>query len=337
MNIYTIAKIAGVSTATVSMVINGREGIGEETRKKILQIMKESNFKPRLTNNSSDTVGIFLRFNQPDPLTNSYISRILEGICHVSYSYGYNIMIIPIEKIPKDRDEFKLYCMKRRINSAIFMYLTDSDRYVLNYEGLFPIVTISSKFNSDKIISARSKNKEGAYEIVKYLIEMGHRKIAFMVADLSVQDHRERLEGYKQALLESGIEIDDNLIINYVGCSDTDLTIIIDKLFISQDDRPSAIFIFNDDEVIRISSFLEKLGIKICEDVSIVGFDDSTISAHFSPPLTTVRQPLFEMGRNAMQIIADILSNNVKEAVTDIIMDTKLIIRKSVLDLRERA
>ena len=331
MNIYKIAQNAGVSVTTVSRVINGKEGVGEETRKKILDIVAQNNFQPRIAKNTFDTIGIFFRSDMPTPISSPYMIKVLDGISNELFNYGYDVMLIPVQKIPKDKDAFKIYCTKRRITGGIFVNLKVDDAYITNYEDVIPIVVVGSQVNSDKIVAVRADNKKGGYEAVKHLIDMGHRNIAFLAPILNVQDHCDRFLGYEQALDQEGISVNRDFVIEYIKYSETGLQMIIDNLFKSSNERCTAAFVCDDVEVIRISSILERIGLSIPNDVSIVGFDDYEYSEHFSPPLTTVRQPIYEVGQRAAQVLIQLINNEDRKLENSIVLDTRLVVRRSVI------
>ena len=337
ISIYRIAELAGVSTATVSNVINGKAGVGEATRNKVLDIVRTHQFQPRITKSPTDTVGIFIRsYGKHNPLSNPYVNKILEGIYDTIFAFGFNMMLIPLDRIPTTRDAFRIYCHTKKIDAGIFINLTETDDFILNFENLIPIVTIGSRFESQAIRSVRSDNRSGARDAVKHLIAMGHTGIVFFAPGLRYQDHNERLSGYQEAFEEAGLICKPEHIVNHLY-SYEDLDMILDRLFLGDGERATAAFVYNDREALRIANMLTAKGLNIPEDVSIIGFDDDDYARHVTPPLTTVRQPLGEMGQKAAQLVVSLLQHDEKMVLSDDLFETRLVLRRSVKPRGTRA
>ncbi len=332
--IYSIAREANVSVTTVSRVLNGRDGVGDETRKKISEIINKTSFVPKISRNEFDNVGLFLgtasiSINYIAEFS-PYVMNIIAGLTSVLYDNNYNILLTPIFKVPKNRDEFNIYCYKRNICAAVFLNLKLTDNFLPDICEVIPIVSIGTKFDNDKLIYVKSNNKLGAKEAVSYLIGMGHKHIAFILPDYLHQDHIERLEGYKEALQENNIEFDKNNVIEYTKKSDSEMRYVLENLILERDDKVTALFVCDDSEVVRLMSLLDAINVSVPDDVSIVGFDDYEYSEHFLPPLTTVRQPIFDLGRMAAVSLVDTLTGKRKCWSDNILLDTRLVVRKSV-------
>ncbi len=322
--------MAGVSVTTVSRVINDRDGVSAKTRKKIMDIITTSDFKPRISRTMSDTVGVFIRHNGYNPLNSPYVHKVLDGIYDIIFRYGYNIMILSMDRIARDEDGFRSFCLNHNISAGIFSVITISDSFVMNYENVIPLVTVGIKFNSKKIMSVRANNKSGTYEAVKYLAGLGHKNIAFFVPNLNHQDYQDRHEGYTKAMADLGMVVNPHFDINFYN-SETDLSLIIDALFDSNYDNPTAAIVCDDQEALKVVRILKAKGLEVPDDLSIIGFDDYDFSQYFTPPLTTVRQPVFELGQEAAKMIVNKLNNNIAEdEFHDLTLDTKLITRKTV-------
>lgn len=330
MNIYEIAKIANLSVASVSKVINGKEGVSPQTRKLVHEIMEKVGYKPKISKSILDSVGVVFWDNGNNhPLSSPYLSKVLEGATDILIEHNLYVTLIPIERLPKNKYELKQFCQKRKIAGLIFLNLRESNRYLCDYSDLVPIVITGTEFGKS-ITSVRSKNREGAYEAVSYLISMGHKNICVFYPDYGMQDHNDRVAGYLQALKDNNIPIRQDLIIDYKNMWETDITLVLENLIFNKPEPPTAMFVYDDLQVLMITSILKKLNVKIPHDMSIVGFDDYDYSAHFSPPLTTVRQPLYDLGKiSAHKLIERISDNTIP--IENIMLDTKLIIRKSVI------
>lgn len=332
MNIYEIAKLCNVSVATVSRVINGKEGVGQETRQKILSVISERSFQPKIKRTSKDTIAIFVSVSRDNPLSNPFVMKVVEGACDIIFEREFNFTIIPLSRVPRSKEDFKRFCMKHQIGAGIFLTLTKSDRYIIDLADIIPIVTIGSNFYTDKITSVRADNRKGACEMTRYLVSQGHRRILYCVADLSFQDHEDRYLGYRDALQEAGIEFDPIWLLeyDYGNYSDSEIGLMLDMTLENEARRPTAIFCCDDQEAFRIAALLSARGLEIPKDISLAGFDDYDHTRHFYPRLTTVRQPLLEEGRIAARLLCDQLASDGPVKTNELVLETRLIIRKSV-------
>lgn len=330
VNIYKIASMANVSAATVSKVINGKEGVGEGTRDRILALIKEYDFQPKISSNVADIIGLVYRVDAPSIAGSNYLMNVIAGITDTLYGYGRFPMLIPYDFLPKDKNGLRVFCKKHKISGFIFMNLRENNREVYTAAEILPVVVIGGSFTGENIVSVRSKNREGAYRAVQELISLGHREIVAFMPDLLVPDHRDRLEGYKQALSENGLPIKEAYIIDYINPT-LDLPIVIERLFLDCDNPPTAALVCDDLEVMKIKPIFERYGLEIPRDISVVGFDDYEYAVYSTPSLTTVRQPLSEMGHEAARMIYNVINSSEKQH--DVVLDTQLIIRKSTQPL----
>ncbi len=329
MNIREIAKDAGVSIATVSRVINGKTDVSPETRERILKIIKEKDFKPKTATFSvSDNIGIFLG-NSKTEISNPYSSIVLSGIANAIFNRDYILNLIPSLKISKDGTEFFNFCNLRNICGGIFISTSQDDVYIKGLAKYVPIVVVGNDFkDAEEVGSVRSDNFTGAYEATKQLIKMGHKNILLVMADLNFLDHKERYEGAKKALEEAGLEMNSNNIMDSYFFNDTDLQYKLD--FIVKNDKPDAIFVAGDQEAIRVMRVLQGMGIKIPEDISIVGYDNLQLAASSNPPLTTVNQPVYDIGREAGRLLLNMVSDKEYKPRKILLQANYLMMRESV-------
>ena len=336
MNIYKIAQLAGVSPATVSKVINGKDDIGEETRTRILKIIEDNHFIPKVSTSNMDTIAIFAPIGKELQLGNPYFSLILSGVGDIAYDNDFGLTIVSSSRIPKGKQEFLRYCRQRKIVGGIFSFLTVDDRYIINIANEFPSVILSHRFEGHPIGSVQTDNFNGAYEAIKYLISCGHKNIMFIIPGMQHMDHRMRSKGGEKALEEANFVKNADSIDDSINMSDTDLGYYL-KQVMEKENRPTAIFAANDMEALRIMKILQDNHMNIPEDISIIGFDDNYFAAHTNPPLTTVFQPIYEVGQEACRMLIGMINNGEKQADTHIMLKTKLMIRKSVKKMNDKA
>jgi LacI family transcriptional regulator, repressor for deo operon, udp, cdd, tsx, nupC, and nupG len=329
LNIRRIAEEAGVSIATVSRVINGKKDVSEKTRQTILEIMKKKEFKPKVAVSPIvDNVGIFIS-DDKTKISNPYTSLILSGIADVIFNQHLCMSLIPSAKIPREGSEFLNFCRQRRISGGIFLSSTLDDLYIKELGKQVPVVITGNNLESECVGSVRSDNISGAYNAVKYLIKLGHTKILLVMADLHFADHKDRYEGAKKALEEANLEPNQYNITNTYVLSDMDLSYTLE--FAIKSSKPDAIFVGGDQEAIRVLRAIQDKGIKIPEDISIIGYDNLPIAASSHPPLTTVNQPVYEIGKESAKMLLEMLRNKRHKVEHLVIQENHLMVRESVL------
>jgi len=330
MNIHEIAAEAGVSIATVSRVINGKKDVSQDTRTKIMEIMQLKDFKPKYTVASSiDYIGVFVSSNKGHIHTHSvYTSLMLDGIFNTAFDHQICVAIVSAARMPKESSEFLQYCKQRHISGGIFITSTQDEAYIRELGRQFPIVLVGNNLESENVGSVRSDNLTGSYEAVKYLIACGHRKILLVMADSHYIDHRERLEGAVKALDEANIELNPYNIKNTSILSDADLSYSLG--FAIENSAPDAVFVGGDYDAIRVLKVLKDKGIKVPDDISVVGYDNLPVTASSQPPLTTVNQPISKIAIEATNMIISMITSKKNKPRNILLQENDLIIRESV-------
>lgn len=335
MNIHEIAAEAGVSIATVSRVINGKKDVSPETRERIMEIMQRNEFKPKVAVSPVvDNIGVFIS-DDKTKISNPYTSMVLSGIADIMFNQHLSLTLIPSVKTPREGPEFVNFCRQRRISGGIFLSSTLEDIYIRELGKHVPVVVVGNSLESDCVGSVRSDNYTGAYEAVSYLVSTGHRRVLLMMADLNFIDHKDRYEGARKALEDAGLEICTSNVTNTYSLNDPDLSYSLD--FIMKSARPDAIFVGGDQEAIRVMRVLQDHGVHIPEDVSIVGYDNLPIAMSTHPPLTTVNQPIYEIGREAARMLLEMIKSNNFAERSVVVKENHLMIRESVLARGETA
>jgi len=330
MNIYSLAKIANVSPSTVSKVINGKDGVGTETRNKILKLIEDEGFKPKISSNSASNIAVIIKRTEVCIFDSEFAAKLLNGISDYCFENKYNILLLSLTQIPRNKKEFNVYCHTQRILGCIFINLSVDDYFIEEISGIVPSVTINAKFSGDNLYSIMSDDLDGFYQATNYLYKMGHRKIAVAAMNLKFQSHRDKLAGYKKAMADLNLGVDDDYIINADGIDKSGLEMAFDHLR-NMDKMPTAIMFLNDQEAQRGSEWLNQMNLSIPDDISIVGYDDYLFSSFMNPPLTTVKQVLYEKGIMAVKLMG-LNQNEIQhyKGKTDFLFKTDLIIRRSV-------
>lgn len=324
-----IAKKAGVSKATVSMVLNKRDkSISEETKEKVLRLAEELNYIPNslargLSTKKTGTIGIIL----PD-ITNPFFSSIARAIEDAANSLGYNVILCNTDnEIGKEVEYIKLLISKI-VDGVIFIAGGESsssvqmlksnnipfvlvDRYIDNYKDEYGVYLL---------------NEEGVIKGIEYLYKKGNRKIVFVKGHENITVSNERLKGYKYAMNKYGI-YDENLI--FKGNFNIEGGIKATEAILSRLDKIDAIFYSNDMMALGGMKVLLRRGFRIPEDIRIMGFDNIDICGIFEPELTTIGQPIYKMGNEACKLLINII-NEVDIKDKEIYFETELVIRGTV-------
>lgn len=308
VTIMDIAKRTGVSKATVSMVLNKKDSsISDETRMRILSAAREMKYIPNsiarsLSTNKSGTIGIIL----PD-ITNPFFSEIARAIEDGANSCGYNVMFCNSDNNVKKEEKYIELMISKLADGIIFIAGGESrsnldrlaannvpfvlvDRYVNGYENSYGVYCL---------------NKEGAMLGIKYLYDIGKRKIAFVKGPEGLETSAQRLNGYECAARKYGI-YDDKLI--FEGNFTIEGGITATERILSSSVEFDSIFYSSDIMAFGGMKVLLRKGYKIPQDVSIMGFDNIQISEFVEPELTTVAQPIYRMGNSSCRLLIDLIN-----------------------------
>lgn len=306
--IRDIADLAGVSTATVSRVLNNKPDVDPATREKVLRIVEEQQFVPSITaaglpNGRSRLIGVLI----PD-LTWPLIPDLMRGIGEVVGSTSYELILYSITDAnhEKDRSDVIDRIVGTRLAAGLLaVFPGRSLRHLSDLHSRdFPVVLIDDQgIPPAGTPWIGADNRLGAYEATRHLLRLGHRRIAHIQGPLKYQVSHDRYQGYCDALKEDGISLDPALVMEGDFMPPTGRACTHAFLDLPAWKRPTAIFAGSDYMAYGAISAIEQRGLRVPDDVAVVGFDDNPSSAHMEPALTTVKQPFFEMGRRACELL----------------------------------
>lgn len=330
MNIGDVAKAAGVSTATVSRVLNRKADVKPETREKVLRVIEQLSFRPRTGRAEPDTVGLFAPMENIRYQGSPYFLDFLSGVSHGVFGFDLNLEIMSLRRMPKSRSDFVVLCHERRICCGVFVQTTLLDTFVADLIGGLPFVVVGNHLGDD-VPNVRSDNYGGAYKMVRYLIELGHTCIGVVVDDIRFPDHMDRFQGYRQALSDAGLDLDENHLVRIAHGehSQADVEHAV-RAMLGRNDSPTAIVANNTFVAADVIRVIHSMGLRIPEDVSVAGFDDDVYAVRFSPPLTTVRQPIYELGEAAVMMALGLYNGTINPKDASVMLNTDLVIRGSV-------
>jgi LacI family transcriptional regulator len=326
--IREIARAAGVSIATVSRVINGRPDVSPQTREVVLRVVREHGFSTNrnaraLSGGRTGLVGVTLPI-----LEAAYFAVIVSGTAEALYEHDMRIVLCPT--LHQHEREVTLLdrLMHGTTDGAILMLPEESNAELraLQETG-YPFVVVDPRVQLDQGIPAVSaSNASGARAVVEHLLSLGHRRIGAILGPADWMATTERLNGYRSALAAAGVLAARDLVVESdfsIESGEAAAAALLDL-----PERPTAIFGFNDNVAIGALRAAEARGLTVPDDLSVVGFDDSEQSGLVTPALTTVRQPLAEMGRMAVSLLLRLLDHQRVEAM-NIELATRLVVRES--------
>lgn len=319
-----IAKLAGVSIATVSKVINGKDGsISEATRKKILKIVEEQNYIPNqvakgLKVKQTNTIGLII----PDVM-NLFFSELAKGVEDAADKLGYSVVLCNTNN-DLEKEKHYLRMLKGRMIDGVIMSAVESTHSTIeNYNQ--PLVLIDRDINTkQKVGRIKIDNEKGVFDSTNYLIQKGCKNIAFISSKRVNSIANDRFKGYIKCLEDNNICVnEDNIYLDDFSV-DTGYKGIKEILNTQKID---GVVCGNDLIGIGVVKGVKETSLKIPQDIKIIGFDDIFISSYMDPPLTTIKQPIYEIGRESVDLLVKLIEKKNTDYLR--ILNHELIIRES--------
>ena len=334
ITLKTIAKDLNLSISTVSKALRGSHEISMETQRLVQEYANQHNYRPNpiaqsLKKGRSHTLGVVV-----SNIDNNFLSQVINGIESVAQDKNYSVIITQSkESLAKEVQHIK-NLSSRSIDGFIISVsseTSDSEIFRDLIENGFPIVFVDRTMNDIDAHKVMADNFSGAYQATKYFIQNGFKRIAHLTSSRHLSITRERLSGYEAALREAGIAPDESLIryCGHGGMFRDEIEKSIEELF-SLTDKPDAMLTASDRLSNSAIGILRNKGIKIPQDVALIGFTNSINADIFNPSLSAVIQPAMEMGKKATELLVSQIES--KRPVTEfenIIMETQLILRDS--------
>lgn len=329
VTIFQVASAAGVSSGTVSRVINNDRHVKPETRARVMAVMESLGYvvdrnARSLASGRSHVIAV----SAPD-LGTSYIGEIMHGIDAELSQAGYDIMLYTTHRREAKEQRFIATIAQGMAEGALLVLPRNPAKYLESLQAMnYPFVLIDHQGNNIQDAAVGATNWQGAFNATEYLIQLGHRRIGFITGSMDLGSARERLAGYMAALRTHHIPQDKELI--YEGDFQPPDGYTGGQILLDLPDPPTAIFASNDVMAISLMDAVRAHNLRCPEDVSVMGFDDVPEAAYTHPALTTVRQPLEKMGRVAAQMLLDHLIDP-DIPMRRIELPTELIIRDSCM------
>lgn len=326
MNIKDIAALANVGVSTVSRVLNNHPDVHDETRKKILEIIKEYNYVPNnsariLKQSYTKNIGILVKgvFN---PFFSEILKRVSVGIQEAGYT-----MILQYHNEQNDIGTLLGFIKEKRLQGIIclggnFIDLTDEDLEEVDVPVVFLSVDSVTQKNLKRCSSISIDNEQAAYRAVEYLIKKGHQKIGLILGEKSDYGvSKARYKGYKRALDDYGLDT-ENTVMAY-GEYEYENAYKVGKKMLEDDPELTAIFAISDIMAVGVAKASVDLGRKVGESLSVMGFDGMEIARYYEPSITTMKQPKDEMSRLSVELLLELLDK--KRENIHIFLDVELV------------
>ena len=327
VTIADIAKRADVSKTTVSRVLNNKPDVDATTRESILAIIRETGFVPHssaisLAKGKTHLVGLLV-----PSLTSPYSLRVIQGVAEAIEETEYEVLLYTTSMAEKNQEKFAQRLTKNLTDGLAVLLPRNFEEYgKILLRAQFPVVFIDHRGMGQDYPSITADNRSGALAASRYLASLGHKRIGFITGLMDFGCSKDRLEGYSDALVEAGLAFDPNLVAH--GDFSRQSGYASTQELLRGNPRPSAIFCSNDEMALGAMAAATALGLSVPGDISVLGFDDLPNAALSIPALTTVRQPLYEMGRLAAESLLRQIDGEAPPQ-GEMVLETSLIVRES--------
>lgn len=332
VTIKQIARLANVSPTAVSMALNNRKGVSKKTRERILQIAKKLNYTPNyaarsLSGKRSHSLGLLIS-NIADP----FYSELVKGVEEKANTLGYNIILSnTANNVIKEKHYVSTFVSKG-VDGIIFSTVTVDDPNIdWLIEGQFPFVILNRlPLNHpfiDRMDSVALNDYSGSYKAIEHLYKLGHDQIAIIAGLMQVSTGIGRTNGAKQAMSDYGLKLNPRF---FIECHySQEQAFQAARRLLGLKKAPTAFFAEGDNMALGVREAVLSAGLKIPEDIAIVGYDNIDVSALTGIELTTINAKTYEMGAMAAEILINKIEEDTPSMVSKIVLDAELVIRKS--------
>lgn len=327
VTIKDVARLANVSPKTVSNVVNNRPVVKPATRERVLQAIRELNYYPSavargMVTRSRRLIGLVLA-----DITNPAYPEMVEGVASLARQAGFMVMLCNTGRDPDEEDRYVHLLIEQRVDGVIIASSRMDSRAAetLSSAGI-KVVLFNRHPERYSVSFVGVDNEHGGYLATRHLLELGHRRVAFIRGTRGASTSIEREQGYRRALAEFGIEPNPELI----GWGDyhPDVARTTADLLLRMKNRPTAVFAANDVMALSVIDAATALGLRVPEDVAVVGFDDIAIASHRLVGLSTIHGDLGQLSREAMTLLLETIGGNLTEPVRKI-LPVYLVVRRT--------
>ncbi len=336
VTIKDIARELGISPSTVSRALKNHPDISNATKNAVNDLARKLNYKPNeialsLKHSKSNIIGVIV----PE-VVHYFFSSVISGIDDLAYANDYNVMVAQTT----ENYEREMHSVQGMLSSRVAGLLVSVSKSTKSYEHFrtleqngIPIVffdRVCAEIDTDKVVV---DDFDGAYRAVDYLIKTGCKRIVHFAAAQHLLIGKNRQNGYLHALYKNGIPVDDNLIFK---CDNYNEAAHLTEKLIRSGNTPDAIFAVNDMTALGALSTIKSIGLRVPDDISIIGFTNGLISTMSDPPLSTIEQHGYEMGQIAVRLLLNRLSKDEEDYTPEIrVLKTDLVLRGTTKTLKE--
>jgi LacI family transcriptional regulator len=327
--IKEVARLAGVSVATVSNVLNEPERVKPALQARVIQAIEHLGYIPNqaarsLRKRSTNLIGLIVA-----DITNPFFTDLTEAIEEEATSHGYSVLLCNSNEILEREARHIQVLRSQRIDGLILAATGEHsrDRAALLSSLKAPVVLVDRTMDDLGYDTVVLNNQDAAFRAVTYLLELGHQRIAIINGPSHLRTAAGRLQGYREALLSRGIAINDRLIWQ-ASFRERDAYDITLKLF-NEGAAPTAIFAANNLMMIGLVRALSDMGLRCPDDISVISVDDFPWASSFTPRLTTLAQPVQTMGKTAVELLLGRIRRSLPEEAQQVVLEAELVLRES--------
>jgi LacI family transcriptional regulator len=324
-----IAQVAGVSRSTVSRVINNEPNVRQEVRQRVWQVVDEMGYHPNvaarsLVSRRSQTLGVIIPETVNTVFVDPFFPQVLRGTADAANESKYYLMLSMVSQ-PLEEDFYRRALRSQMLDGVVIVSSRVGDPLIPRLlQDHIPFVTIGRRLHHPDVSYVDADNVRGARMATEHLLQHGRRRVATITGPSNMVPGLDRREGYRAALREAGLPINENLV------AEGDFTeaggyAAVEQLLPLE---PDAVFVASDLMAVGALRALRQAGRRVPDDVALVGFDDAPVAAYTNPPLTTVRQPIYDLGVTAIKLLLRLLETET-EGPLRTILATELVVRAS--------
>ncbi|WP_374720304.1 catabolite control protein A [Parageobacillus toebii] len=302
VTIYDVAREANVSMATVSRVVNGNPNVKPSTRKKVLEAIERLGYRPNavargLASKKTTTVGVII----PD-ISSIFFAELARGIEDIATMYKYNIILSNSDQNKEKELHLLNTMLAKQVDGILFMGGNITEEHVNEFQkSPVPIVLAATIEPNNTIPSVNIDYEQASFEAVTYLVEKGNKRVAYVTGPTDDPINQKKLAGYRRALEMHGIAYDEELVIE--GDNSYDSGIEAYEKIAELAEKPTAVFAGTDEMALGIIHSAQDHGVRIPDQLEVVGFDNTRLATMVRPRLTTVVQPMYDIGAVAMRLL----------------------------------
>jgi LacI family transcriptional regulator len=327
--IRDVAKLAGVSPITVSRVINNAAYISEETRRKVEEAIATLDYVPNTLSQSlrfkkTHTIALII-----SDITNPFWTTISRGVEDASSEQNLHVIICNTDERREKLENYINLLLQRRVDGMLIAPSEENAPEVIAriQKQHVPLVVLDRAVPGLEVDVVRSDSVQGAYELTRYLLELGHRRIAMLTGPLGISTSWQRVQGYRKALQDHGLAVDESLIVRGVFRQDGGYSMT--QTVMQSPNPPTALFTANNFIALGSLKALNEMNLRIPDDVSMVSFDEMPFDGYQKPFMTLAAQAPYEMGFQAARLLVKLMQGEEKPGGRDILLPIQIMIRQS--------